>query len=388
MKDTYEYIVIGCGGIGSATVYWLARRAGSDVLGLEQFQLGHDRGGSQDHSRIIRLSYDAPAYTALAPYAYATWQAVEAESGVQLVLKTGGLDFGPGEGAGAESLDRHADAMRRQGIPFDGLTAGEIMGRWPQFHLDATDRGLYQADGGLVDAGKANAVHARLAQAHGATILENAGVRQIRPLEDGVEVETEAGAFACRRLVVAAGAWTNQVLQSVGVELPLTVTQEQVTYFATPNLRAFAPDRFPIWIFHGDTYYYGFPVYGEVATKAAEDLGGEEVTADTRTFEPNQRNFEGVHQFLEKYIPGSLGPVLYTKTCLYTLPPDRNFIIDTLPAHPQIAVAVGAGHAFKFAGLIGRILSQLTSDGQTPFPIEAFRIDRPAITDPDFPRAF
>lgn len=54
MKRDYEYIVLGLGGFGSAAAYWLSKRAGADVLGLEQFELGHVRGESQDHSRIIR----------------------------------------------------------------------------------------------------------------------------------------------------------------------------------------------------------------------------------------------------------------------------------------------------------------------------------------------
>ena len=77
MKTAYEYIVVGCGGIGSAAAYWLAREAGGEVLGLEQFALGHDRGESQDHSRIIRLSYHAPEYTALTRHTYAAWAEVE-----------------------------------------------------------------------------------------------------------------------------------------------------------------------------------------------------------------------------------------------------------------------------------------------------------------------
>jgi sarcosine oxidase len=191
-------------------------------------------------------------------------------------------------------------------------------------------------------------------------------------------------------VVVASGAWSNALLRGVGVELPLTVTQEQVTYFQTPYLREFAPERFPIWIWHGGARdcFYGFPVYGEVATKAGQDVGGDVVTAETRTFEPNPRAAADLRRFMERYIPRSLGPELYTKTCLYTLTPDRDFVIDRLPEHPQIALAIGAGHAFKFAGLIGRILSQLALDGAADYPIEAFRLDRPALTDPQFPPSF
>jgi sarcosine oxidase len=387
VKTAYEFIVVGCGGIGSAATYWLSRVAGGEVLALEQFHLRHDNGASQDHSRIIRLSYHTPEYTALTRATYEAFAEVEAESGQQLVVKTGGLDLQPD---GVNAIDAYADSMRAAGIPFEELTPDEVMRRWPQWTLKGSERALYQADGGLVDARRSIQTHAALARAHGATILENTKVTGIEPTADGVTVHTANGTFHARRLVVAADAWTNQVLAGVGVEYPLTVTQEQVSYFQTPLLREFAPDRFPIWIWHGGHtgWYYGFPVYGEVATKAGEDVGGDVVTADTRTFEPNPRPHERLTNFLADYCPGFLGPVLYTKTCLYTMTPDRNFIIERLPQHPQIAVAVGAAHAFKFSSLIGQILSDLAVEGETRYPIAPFSSARPAITDPNFAPAF
>ena len=130
------------------------------------------------------------------------------------------------------------------------------------------------------------------------------------------------------------------------------------------------------------------PVYGEVATKLGQHVGGYEVTAETRTFEPDPVRQARYRDFLARHVPGFLGPELYTKTCLYTIPPDQNFVIDTLPEHPQISVAIGAGHAFKFASLIGRILSELALNGSSNYPIKAFSIMRPAVTDESFERAF
>src|SRR5262245_54150593 len=291
MKTAYEYIVVGCGGIGSAATYWLAREAGREVLGIEQFALGHDRGESQDHSRIIRLSYHAPAYTALTRDMYAGWAAVEEESGIQLRTITGGVDLELVTGDGPQYINHYAESMRAAAIPYEQLSAYDVMQRWPQFELPEGVQALSQADSGLVDARKANATHATLARAHGATILDNTPVRAIRPQADGVEVETDAGTFSGRRLVITAGSWTNNLLKHVGIEWRITVTREQVTYFQTPHLRDFAMDRFPIWIWHGGgrNCFYGFPVYGEVATKAGEDVGGQVVTAETRDFEVDQR---------------------------------------------------------------------------------------------------
>jgi len=83
-----------------------------------------------------------------------------------------------------------------------------------------------------------------------------------------------------------------------------------------------------------------------------------------------------VRGFLRTHLPAALGPEHAVKTCLYTLTPDRDFVIDTLPEHPNVHVAVGAGHACKFAAVIGRILADLAVDGRTRSGIEAFAIDR------------
>ena len=89
--SNHEIIVIGCGGLGSAALYWLSRELGGSVLGIERFELGHARGASQDHSRIIRLAQHQTQYAALAPYACEAFYEVERESGFQVLLKIGAL---------------------------------------------------------------------------------------------------------------------------------------------------------------------------------------------------------------------------------------------------------------------------------------------------------
>ncbi|CAN5855820.1 N-methyl-L-tryptophan oxidase [soil metagenome] len=388
MRKTWEAIVIGCGGIGSAAAYWLSRRAGADVLAIEQFQLGHDYGSSQDHSRIIRRSYHNPDYIALTDPAYETWSEVEAESGVQIVAKTGGLDLEAIGATGVKDLAHCATAMTDNNVPYEQLDAQELMYRWPQFRFTDAVRGLYQGDGGLVDARKANAVHTALARSYGATIREGLAVRSIRSVGDAVEVVTDEGIFTAGQVVIAAGAWTGNLLADLGIDWRLTVTQEQVTYFATPHLREFSPERFPIWIWRDREEFYGFPIYGEVATKAGQDAGGPETSAETRTFEVDVLARDRLVHFLEERIPRFLGPELYTKTCLYTMPPDRHFVLDAAPGHPRVAVCADAGHAFKFASLFGKVLSQLALDGESEYPIGPFAADRPALTDPDFAPIF
>ncbi|MDQ2724301.1 MAG: FAD-dependent oxidoreductase, partial [Actinomycetota bacterium] len=336
MNTDHPIMVIGCGGLGSAAAYWLARSAGSAVLGLEQFGLGHDRGASQDHSRIIRLAQHQDAYAALAPAAYDAWHAVEAASGVELIVSTGGLvieDVAVRHRArtGSRNIRGYAEVMARHGASFEVLSPDELMARWPQFRLAGTEEALFQHQSGIVDARRANAVHLALARGYGAQIIDDCPVLAVRPRGERVEVVTAEEDYLAERVVITADAWTNQVLAGLGRQLPLTVTQEQVTYYATPNLADFSPRRFPVFMWHGEHNFYGFPVHGEVATKLGQHMGGPEVTAGTRTFIPDPVRRERQRAFLAEHLPGFGGPELYTKTCLYTIPPDQNFVLDTVP---------------------------------------------------------
>jgi sarcosine oxidase len=259
------------------------------------------------------------------------------------------------------------------------------MRRWPQWRLAEDVRVLFQEDAGIAPAIKCNDAHRRLARDHGATLRDRTPVTAIRTDGGEATVHTQDGrAFSCRRVVVAADAWTNRLIEPLGTTLPLTITQEQVTYFSSPNLDAYAPDRFPIWIWMDDPSFYGFPVYGRPGVKAAQDCGGRAVTPETRTFDPDPDTFQRVRSFVERHLPGAAGTA-DTKTCLYTLPPDRDFVVDALPGHPEVLVALGAAHVFKFTSLIGRALADLAIEGRTELDLEPFRIDRPALTMEDAP---
>jgi len=375
--DSYDVIVLGLGGIGSGAAYWLAKR-GARVLGIEQFEFGHARGESHDHSRIIRLSYVTPAYVRLAQEAYAAWAAVENDAKERLVFKTGGLDLGPRDGA--IPLEGYAQAMAACDVGFERLDAHAIRSRWPAFAIGDEVEGLFQADGGIVAAERATAAHQRAARAHGATLFDRTPVTAIAGDAGGVEVEAGGQRYRAGRLVVAAGPWSARALAAFDVRLPLEVTKEQALYFRAREIGRFAFGTFPVWIWMDDPSYYGFPVFGEEgAVKVTQDAGGKPVDADARGFDEDPEITARVTAFLERTLPGALGPQHLVKTCLYTLTPDRDFVIDTIPGLPNVCVAIGAGHAYKFASVIGRILAELALDGGTPSGIADFAIDRPIL---------
>jgi sarcosine oxidase len=84
---------------------------------------------------------------------------------------------------------------------------------------------------------------------------------------------------------------------------------------------------------------------------------------------------------MAEHLPGALGPPIYTKTCLYTLTPDRDFVVGRVPEARQVLVALGAAHGYKFASVLGRVLAEIAVDGTTPSAneIARFAIDRPIL---------
>lgn len=393
MRD-WDVIVVGLGALGSAAAYWSARVPGTRVLGLERYEIGHPNGASEDVSRIIRRSYHRRDYVRLTARAYASWAEVEREAGSQVVFRTGGLDVGPretGEGV-AIDLGDYARSMAAEGVPFEELDGPEIMRRWPAWCLDDGHAGLFQADTGIADPSRGNVAHRRLAAAHGAVLRPQAPVARI--VDEGGEatVVLEGGErLTAGRVIVTADAWTNELLEPLGAALPLTVTQEQVCWF-TPRGDAslFGPDRFPVWIWMDEPSFYGFPTHAHPGPKIGQDVGGRRVTPATRTFDRDEAALGRVNAFLEAHLPAMAGEPFLCKSCLYTLTPDRDFVLDAVPGHPNVLVGLGSAHGYKFASVIGRILAELALDGSTPSAgeIEGFRFARETLRGTREPATF
>lgn len=387
MKQSYNHIVIGAGALGSAAAYRLAKAGATDVLVLEQFELGHSKGASEDHSRIIRHAYHSDVYTPMTHAMFDSWAEVEDASGLTLVTTTGGLDLAVADTPGEDELNNYRRTLA-SGVTSEDLDATEIRKRWPQWQIEDDVVALFQEDGGILDIRRAGAAHIALARQRGVEFLPNTTVTGLDSTDTHVTVRTSAGTYTAESVVLCVASWASTLLPALGIDWKITLSQEQVSYFATPNVRDFTPDRFPMWIWHGDQLFYGFPVHGEVAVKIARDVSGRWVTVDTRSYEPLDEETKLLEGFLRERLPGAVGPELFSKTCVYDMPADRDFILDKLPGHPRITVGMGAGHAAKFASLIGEILAEIAIDGRSKHPIEAFRADRPALTDPNFPPTF
>ena len=385
-RREFEVAVVGLGGIGSSALYRAAKRVGSGALGLERFELGHDRGASHDHSRIIRLSYHTPAYVRFAQDAYRAWAEVEDEAGERLMIRTGGLDLYPEAAHGW--MDDYRKSLDEVGVGNEWMDAAEAKRRWPQWRLTDDVQVMFQEASGLVAAALANATHRRLAQGLGATLVDQARVTGVREAGGLYELETERGTYRAERLIVTADAWTNELLARLWRPINLTVTQEQVAYYTPTDGEAFLPERFPVWIWMGIPSFYGVPSFGEAGPKAGMDAGGAEVTGDSRSFEPDPGYTEQLDAFMREHLPGGFGPHIAQRTCLYTMTPDRDFVIDLVPGHEHAAVGQGAAHAFKFAAVFGKSLVELVFDGKAESDVSAWPVDREILTMTDPPTSF
>jgi sarcosine oxidase len=378
MGTTYDAIVIGLGGMGAAAALHLAAR-GRRVLGLERHTAAHAQGSSHGESRIIRRAYlEGPDYVPLLVRAYELWEAAGHDAGKELIHLTGGLMLGP---LGCLTVSGSLRSAREHGLPHEILDGTEVRRRFPAFAPSADDLALLDPHAGYLNPEECVSAHLSLAARRGAELrfLEPAG----EWTDDGrtVKVKTAHGEYEAGRLVIAAGAWAPDLLAGLG--LPFRVLRQVMYWFQpTSNPQYFAPEHFPvfIWELPDATTFYGFPRIGE-GVKAAIHGDGEATTPDRLRREVNPDESGPLRERLASKIPSLNGKVLDARVCMYTMTPDEHFIVGPHPGHPNVFIAAGfSGHGFKFASVIGEILADLATTGETRHPIRQFDPRRPALT--------
>ncbi len=378
--QTFDVIVLGAGAMGSAAAYHLAK-AGQRVLLLEQLEIDHQKGSSYGYSRIIRFSYNDATYIKLAKATYPLWATLAEESGERLHIKTGGLDFG----APTEStLQDTITSLRTADIPFEILATRDAEKRFPQFRFGDDTLVIYQADSGMLAPSKCVRAHVKIAQQHGATILDHTPVTNLTIHSDSVEVQTANETFSAGRLVITAGSWAGRLLAETGLKLPLQPIRVQEAYFQPVNADPadFEPGRMPVFIYHrgyleGDAMY-GLPTIDGSGVKAARHGGTPFNHPSEINYATDPSVIDDIRLFTRRYIPAlGDGPLVSTRICLYTMTPDEHFIIDHHPNYAHVAIGAGfSGHGFKFSAGIGSILRDLVLDGATQQDISLFRISR------------
>ncbi|MFT4873546.1 MAG: sarcosine oxidase [Congregibacter sp.] len=342
---SYDLIVLGTGGIGSAALFSAASR-GLKCLGIDRFPPAHDRGSSHGESRLIRLSYFEHAdYVPLLRRSYTLWDELD-ES---LLQRTGGVYIGPQDG---EIIAGVLASANQHKLRIDKLQASDI----PQYVVPEHSVAIFEPDAGWLPVERCVQTHIDQAKSAGAEHRHGAGILGWESQGDAVLVKTDQGDFSAGALVIAAGPWSTTLLPQL--KLPLRVDRKHLHWFRCHD------DRYRNGFFyelpHGA--FYGFPS-SNGRLKLAEHSGGEPVT-DPLTAHRNRSTEDDkrIEDFVAEYLPGVQSERLEHRSCFYTRTPDDDFILDHYPGLHNVAYTAGlSGHGYKFAPVLGELLVDLAT---------------------------
>lgn len=373
MSETFDVVVLGLGVMGASAVHQLAGR-GVRVLGLDANQRGHVLGSSHGRSRIIREAYyEAAEYVPLVQRAFIQWRELEEETGLDLLLMTGCLNIGR---PGTQVVDGVIASARRHGLPSEVLPSDAMRSRFPAFALPESHVGVYQPTAGVLNADACVGALVDASVARGATIRHGELVNNWEPDGDGVIVRTPSGTIRAQKLVITAGPWSASVLADLG--LPLQAVRQYVVHFEPQAPERFSPPGFPAFIWDvAEGEVYGIPYLPGSGFKVGGHDPGEPCTPETARRTVTAEEIENVRSIFERCLPGCATTMSMAATCLYTVTPDRHFIIDRHPEHPQVSYAAGfSGHGFKFGPTIGEVLADLAIEGSSRHDVAFLRAAR------------
>ncbi len=370
----YDVIVLGLGGVGSSAAFALAKR-GQCVLGIDQFSPPHHRGSSHGETRIIRKSYfEHPSYVPLLCRAYDLWRELESRVEARLYHATGILEIGPADGIVIPGVIRSA---AQYNLSIEQLTMSEAMYRYPALHGDDSWSVVLEKDAGYLNVELCVEAHLKSAAALGAELVMHQKVIGWGADGNGVSVRTQTQTYQANRLILTAGPWAGELLGQFGV--PLQVLRKHLYWYETRNQAYREVDGFPCFFFETPTgHFYGFPNRDSLGLKIARHSGGDKVDSEIDGVHVrSDEDQTAVESFLETNLPEVRRRMTRWAGCYYTMTPDENFIIDTLPNMPQVSIVAGlSGHGFKFTSVLGELAADLATDGRLPLDLSFLSLAR------------
>lgn len=376
--NTWDVIVIGAGAVGSAALR-AAADAGARVLGLERFAPAHEGGSSHGHSRIFRHAYfEHPDYVPLLRHSTARFESLERESGTALLHRCGMLVAGPHD---STVVQGSLASSQRWELGVEALDATALESRFSWFAFADEAIGAFEADAGIVRPEAAVRAALGVAKARGAELRVGTRVHSVTEDATSVWVETGRGRERATSVVIAAGAWTAQLLPELTTQL--TVTRQIQAWVAPPpgkdvsTLPCWFVDRGP-----GERALYGLAPdpaatadSGDAASRSRHPKVGlhgsdDVVDPEAGAAAVGDTDLARLWRAYRDIAPALAGPVISAATCLYTMSPDAQFIVGTRFGSRRIHFAAGlSGHGFKLAPALGDALAGLAIHGRTELPI-------------------
>jgi len=354
--------------MGISTAYFLAKKGQRDVLLLEKDLLAQASTGLCAGG--VRQQFSHPANILLSRETIGLLLRFEQEFHEPLKFHRVGYLFLARKEEIWGSLRNAVSVQQKLGVPVQELTPDQIKKRWPYLETQDLAGGAFCPEDGYVDPYRTAMAMARSARGLGIRFRERTKVTGIRMGTGKIQgVETSEGPVLSKWVVNAAGAWAREVGAMAGVDLPVLPYRRQV-FVTRPQVPFPAPvpmiiDQDALFYFRGD--------------------GRDILTGMTDPSEPPSFHTHTDRDFLEKLTASAShrvpalekASVLKGWAGLYAVTPDENPIIGPIPGVPGMVCAVGfSGHGFQHGPAVGRILSDILTEGSTKFDLSAFSLRR------------
>ncbi|MEO1526640.1 MAG: N-methyl-L-tryptophan oxidase [Planctomycetota bacterium] len=372
-SGTYDAIVVGLGGVGSATLYQLASR-GLSVLGIDRYSPPHTYGSSHGQTRVFRTAYfEHPSYVPLLRRAADLWRLTEEHCGEELYHKTGLLEIGPRDGVVIPGILRSAAEFD---LPIETMSMADAKDQFPGIEGPENWTAVVEAEAGFLAVEACIENHLALAQQRGATVRYGTTVDQWKSVGDGMELRLGNDRVHAARVVLAGGPWSAQWLAKYEVEL--SIVRKHIYWYETHEQGYHQSSGFPCYFFETrDGFFYGTPAIDDAGVKVARHSGGEQITDPEKHHTRDPQDQRQCESFLKTHLPKASQNQTHWSGCYYTVTPDEHFIIDHMPEMPHVTVVAGlSGHGFKFASVLGEIAAQSVVEESTEFDLDFLRLVR------------
>lgn len=378
LPERADVTVVGGGIVGTSSSFFLAERGDYSVLLLEKNAIAS--GSTGDSSAIIRHHYGpTEIYAKMAKWSHEFYRQFEKRTGEPLAYEPSSLvRLGvEGDQSGQYALSGH-ETLSSLDIPVRHHEQESLAARFPMLSLSETDFGVEDETAAYSDASDAAMGFARAARKRGVTISTGTTVTDIITDDEEVKaVRTDLGRVDTDAVIVAAGPWTDELLSSVGVNVPLQYSREQVLLLKAPaEFHEKYPDGLPTSS-PPDADWYVRDDFDDgilIATHHSASDADPDAYSDT----PDEETKLQLIDELTDFCPELEDARLRGEYCgIYSNTPDYDFIIDEVGVDGCFVACGFSGHGFKHGPAVGRILSDLVRDGETDLvDSDYFSLDR------------
>jgi sarcosine oxidase len=373
MSETHRgVVVVGAGAFGGWTALYLLRR-GAKVTLIDAWGPGNSRASSGGETRIIRGTYGPnQPYTKMAARALQLWQENQKRWNRVLFRRMGVLWMVARDD---DSFEKGSLPMLKEaGIPYVEMNYNQLTATYPQVNFEAVRWAIFEPESGGLMAREACAAVRDAFIAEGGKYLQGSvlppqasgGELGEIVLQSGLHIHSDRYVFAC-------GPWLGNMFPDVIGE-KIRPTRQEVFFFGTAagDVR-FNPEKMPIWVDHGERFFYGFPVVERRGFKIADDTRGPLFDPTSGQRVASAEGLASAREHLSLRFPNlKHAPLLESRVCQYENSPDQNFIIDRHPHAANVWLAGGgSGHGFKHGPAVGEMLAEMVMTEKAPNPLFA-----------------